>query len=80
MDDSTPLSLATDQQIVDELDRRSNAILLVLLRDAPKVGHHDDVFICWRGGVYTALGLAEKFRHVIMNATGDRIDTKGKDA
>ena len=64
-DDLTPLAHCTVDQIVEEIDRRTTAFVLVILKDAPAGDHKDAWQSYWRGGALNAVGLAETLAYSI---------------
>ena len=54
------LELATMNEILDELDRRYDSVILCTVRR--RSTSEEETFINWRGGSVGALGLAERAR------------------
>lgn len=71
-DHSTELRFATDEQIIDELTRRYNAVVLVMESDK---GHQATpgcraIPKYYRGGYAVCLGLVRYMDHWMLNGDG----------
>ena len=71
-DDETPLALATDDQIVEELAKRHVAVVVAFVRNRRTITDGVEALrCCWRGGFTMAVGLLRRFQIHMDNVSDD---------
>lgn len=63
--DTVSLESASWEQLLTELERRYNAVVLIVIN--PLVGDQSELIYGYRGGYYQSIGMVERFRQLINN-------------
>ena len=70
----TDLELATRDELIDELAKRHETLVILAIRKGKTSDSNQERRIWWAGGACTAIGLCEVARRLMLSSCADEMN------
>ena len=70
----TDLELATSDELIDELAKRHETLVILAIRNGKTSDTNQERLIWWAGGCCTAIGLCEVARRLMLSSCADEMN------